>query len=464
MMSEKAESFEFTVPVIIIGAGGCGLTAALAVKERGVDLLVIERDSSPSGSTAMSTGLIPAAGTSEQSEKGIEDNPQIFARDILEKTNGKTDSAIVKSLAKNSSETIRWLKDEHNIPLELVDGFLYPGHSRQRMYGTPNRSGAELMGALLGATAKLGIDILTNACVSKLYKNNKNKITGIGMTRPDGKLEKIGCQALILACSGFAGNAQMVADYIPEIAGATFYGHGGNKGDAIRWGRDMGAKTADMASYQGHGGLATNYGIPILWPIIMQGGFQVNLKGLRFSDETQGYSEQAAKVNAEPKQAAWMIFDQKIHNYMMAFDDYKDAFSAGAILKAHTIEAVAKMAKLPPMAFTGTLKQISEHAEGKEPDPFGRKFNPRDLLTPSYYFVKVTGALFHTQGGLVVDEKARVMGKGDTPLPNLFAGGGAARGISGPGCSGYMAGNGLLTATTYGRLAGEAAATLILQN
>jgi fumarate reductase flavoprotein subunit len=70
----------------------------------------------------------------------------------------------------------------------------------------------------------------------------------------------------------------------------------------------------------------------------------------------------------------------------------------------------------------------------------------------------VTGALFHTQGGLAVDAAGRVLRDDGRALPNLFAGGGAARGVSGPSCWGYIAGNGLLTATTFGRLAGAAAA------
>lgn len=456
--------FDFSIPVIIIGAGGCGLTAALAVKERGVELLVIERDSTPLGSTAMSTGLIPAAGTPEQDAQGIEDSAEIFTRDILKKTKGETDEASAHALAENSAETIRWMRDDHQVPLELVDGFLYPGHSVRRMYGTPSRSGSELMGALLRATAELEIDILTDACVSELYVDDINKITGVGMTRPDGTLEKIGCEALILACSGFAGNEAMVADYIPEISGATFHGHGGNKGDAIVWGRDLGAKIADMAAYQGHGGLASGYGVPILWPIIMQGGFQVNLQGMRFSDETQGYSEQAAKVNAEQGGVAWMVFDQHIHRYMMDFEDYKDAYSAGAVHQADTLEAMAEKSKLPLEALTDTLSQINQSAQSEKADPFGRIFPPQALLMAPYFFVKVTGALFHTQGGLVVDEKARVMSNADQALPNLFAGGGAARGISGSGSCGYMAGNGLLTATTYGRLAGETAAALVQKN
>ena len=108
-----------------------------------------------------------------------------------------------------------------------------------------------------------------------------------------------------------------------------------------------------------------------------------------------------------------------------------------------------------------TMREVEEMVDGKKQDNFGRDFTGKPKLSPPYYTVKVTGALFHTQGGLVVDETARVLDKQGNKLPNLFAGGGSARGISGPADWGYMAGNGLLTATTFGRLAGAAATKLI---
>ena len=142
-------------PVIIIGGGGAGLCAALAVRDNDTEVLVIERDGTPMGSTAMSTGLIPAAGTAEQIAAGIEDSPERFTNDILSKTKGRTDADIALRLARESADTVAWMRDTHAVPLSLVDGFLYPGHTAKRMYGTPNRSGTELMGALLPVNDKM---------------------------------------------------------------------------------------------------------------------------------------------------------------------------------------------------------------------------------------------------------------------------------------------------------------------
>lgn len=455
-------TFEMAFPVLVIGGGGTGLCAALAAADAGAQVLVLERDKSLLGSTAMSTGLIPASGTPEQAAAGIEDSPETFAADILRKTKGKTDPAMAIAVARESVATIAWMRDDHGVPLQLIDGFLYPGHSAMRMYGTPKRTGGELMAALESAAEAADIPILPEALAECLFADPDGTVRGVRVRRPDGSHDDIGCGALVLACSGFGGAADMVARLIPEMGGATYHGHPGNRGDAIRWGEGLGAALADMAAYQGHGGLAVGHGIPILWPLIMNGGFQVNLLGERFSNEASGYSEQAARINAQPEKIAWSIFDQQRHDMMLAFEDYQDALRAGAIVSAASLEELAERTRLPLTALEATLEQVGACVAGEATDAFGRSFGGHPPLAAPFYAAKVTGALFHTQGGLVIDEQARVLRQDGSPLPNLFAGGGAARGISGDGADGYMAGNGLLTATTLGRLAGAAAARLVL--
>jgi fumarate reductase flavoprotein subunit len=145
---------------------------------------------------------------------------------------------------------------------------------------------------------------------------------------------------------------------------------------------------------------------------------------------------------------------------MLGFDDYRDALSAGAVIEAPTIAALAVATGLDPAALAATLADVEAMTRGEMPCPFGRDFTGKPVLAPPYRAARVTGALFHTQGGLVVDTDARVLRADGSALPNLFAGGGAARGVSGRGASGYIAGNGLLTATGLGRLAGLAAAGL----
>ncbi len=449
-----------SVDVLVIGGGGCGLTAALSAHEHNAEVLVLERDSSALGTTSMSTGLLPGAGSRFQKEKGIEDSPEIFTTDILHKTKDQTDHAMALHMAEQSAPTVEWLVDHCAVPLSLVDSFDYPGHSRRRMHGSPNRTGSELMGALHDAMARNGLDVVLDAPVTDLFADESGRVHGVRITRPDGTVEDLGCNALILACCGFGGNREMLQEYIPEIVEAEFFGHPGNKGDAIRWGRALGAAVGDIHAYQGHGGLAYGQGVPILWAHIMEGGFQVNAEGKRFSNEAKGYSEQAVEIVAQPDHFAWSIYDERCHEIMKEFDDYHDALKADCIRKAETAEELLTITKLPE-ALLQTLDDVAAKTRGEQDDSFGRDFTGHPVLEPPYYAVKVSPALFHTQGGLIVDDNGQVKKEDGSLLPNLYAGGGAARGISGPSCWGYLAGNGLITATALGRLSGRAAAHAI---
>ena len=458
---ESTRAFEFSYPVVIVGGGACGLCAAIAASDNGKEVLLLEQDDRLLGTTGMSTGLIPAAGTPEQASAGIEDSADVFSADIQNKAQNNADQDLVYHLAQESAETVAWLRDTHGVPLTLLDGFTYPGHSAKRMYGTPGRSGAELMVALESAAIKNSVDILTSATVEDLFVDAQHKVLGVRTVRPDGETEEIGCDALILACCGFAGNSEMIDQYIPEMSNATFHGHPGNKGHAIKWGESMGAELADMGAYQGHGGLASGHGIPILWPLIMEGGFQVNKEGRRFSDESKGYSEQAVNVISQTNGVAWSMFDQRLYAMMMQFEDFRGAVEAGAISKAESVEDLADLNKLPREALLETFADVQACVHSEKEDEFGRVFNGKPALKAPYYSAKVTGALFHTQGGLAVNVEARVLkASSGQPFPNLFAGGGAARGISGNNAAGYIAGNGLLTATSLGKIAGRCAANM----
>lgn len=448
------------IPVIVVGGGGTGLCAALAVRDAGVDVLVVERDKQPLGTTAMSTGLIPAAGSAFQEDAGIEDSPELFARDIIAKTGGQVDRELVEMLAAQSACTVDWLVEAHKIALSLVDGFTYPGHSVRRMHGMPNRSGSELMGALAEACENAGVDIFTESTVNRLFVNSADRIIAVGASRPGGEEDVIGCGALILACCGFAGNESMVAELIPELEHATFHGHPGNKGHAIAWGRDLDAAMADLQSYQGHAGLAAGYGIPILWPLIAEGGIQVNRAGERFANEASGYSEQAVEVLRQEGHVAWSVYDEMRHKIMLQFDDYQQAMAAGCLITAESLAELAEKTGIDGAGLEASIAETHRLIDSEERDSFGRSFAGKARLAAPFYAVRVTGALFHTQGGLEVDQHARVLRADRSPFPNLYAGGGAARGISGPGADGYLAGNGLLTATTLGRIAGDHAANV----
>jgi fumarate reductase flavoprotein subunit len=458
VVTAGAEGPGTKVPLLIIGAGAAGLCAALSAKEAGVEVVVVEREATPSGSTALSAGLIPAAGTRFQRAKNIHDSAKSLAADITHKANGEVDPAVVEAIAGESALLIEWLADRHDFPFDVIDNFNYPGHSSLRMHGLPSRTGRELIDRLRTAAELNDIVILSRSVAERLLADAEGGVTGVEIARPDGAREWIGCDALILACSGFGGNPDLVRRHIPEMASAIYFGHPGNRGHAVVWGSELGAELAHLGAYQGHGSVATPHNILISWAVVMQGGIQVNREGRRFSDETHGYSEQAAEVLKQPGAVAWDVFDSRIAAVARQFEDFQQADRAGAVLTAGTVEQLAEAMHIPVAAFVADWKEVEALKLGGRQDRYGRKFLADQLCRPPYHAVKVTGALFHTQGGVAVDPTGRVKCKNGTGFPNLFAAGGAAAGVSGSTAAGYLSGNGLLTATVLGRLAGVAAA------
>jgi fumarate reductase flavoprotein subunit len=455
-----APEFGAHVPVLIIGGGACGLTAALTLKDAGVECVVLERDAVPQGSTALSSGFIPACGTRWQRDIGVADTVDMLTADIEHKNHNGSRPEIVRAVAAISGPALEWLSDSHGIPFQVLEGFLYPGHGVPRMHAVPEKTGAGLIGRLTNAAERAGVDVITEAPVSGLYADEANRILGVRITRADGSEEYIGCDALILACNGYGGNAAMVKQYIPEIAQAEYAGHTGNQGDAVLWGQQLGAAIADMGAYQGHGSWATPHGQLVTWALMVEGGVQVNAEGRRFWNEHEGYSEASQHVIAQPGRFAWNIYDQRLHNLGMTFPDYQELCKAGAIREAYSMGALAGQLQIPAGPLEETLYNVAAMQAGELRDPFGRDFTGKPALAAPYYAVKVTGALFHTQGGLEIDVHARVLDAARQPLPNLYAGGGAARGLSGGHVWGYLSGNGLLSAVTQGRIAGLHAAAM----
>jgi fumarate reductase flavoprotein subunit len=443
------------VPVLIVGAGACGLTAAISLRERGIDCVLLERDALPQGSTALSSGFIPAAGTRLQQSLGISDSRETFAQDVQAKAHGDAAPHLVEAYTRAVAQAIDALEQRHSIVFEVLDGFLYPGHRARRMHAVPEHTGAALMASLERAASAAGADILTDALVRVLYVDADDHVLGVACTRPDGRMETLACDVLLLACNGYGGNPAMVRDLLPEMGEAIFAGHVGNDGSAIEWGRQIGARLADLGGYQGHGSWVVPQGALMSWAVMMQGGVQINIQGRRFHDETLGYSEAAVHVLAQPGGVAFNVFDAPLLALARTFPDYLDAEKAGALRTADSLEELAQLIGCEPAVLRETLAAVGpQHADG-----FGRRFQ-RALQAP-YHAVRVTGALFHTQGGLDIDASCRVLHADGSPFANLLAAGGAARGVSGNAVWGYLSGNGLLSAVGGGWVAAATAADLL---
>lgn len=445
--------FDAHVPVVIIGGGACGLTTALRLHTLGVPCVVLERDAFSSGSTALSSGFIPAPGTRVQRAHAIADSPELFMQDIQRKAHGSAAPDLVAAYAHAIGPAMDALAQDHGLEWLLLDQFLYPGHSVHRMHAVPEKTGAGLMNRLQRACDLAGIPVLTQAWATDLWAH-EGRVQGVGYRRPQGPMERLGCTVAVLACNGYGGNPDLVSQYLPEMKQALFAGHVGNDGTALMWGQALGAQLADLGGYQGHGSWAIPQGALISWALMMEGGIQINALGRRFHDETQGYSEAAVHVLAQPGGVAWNVLDERLLAFAQDFPDFCAAQSAGAVQRFETVAAMADALSCPQAELQQTLASVRP---GRDPLT-GRDFQ-RALSAP-YFAIKVTGALFHTQGGLAIDARTHVMSSRGHAFPNLLAAGGAARGVSGNAVWGYLSGNGLLSAVAGGHLAAQRASAL----
>ena len=428
------------VPIAVVGAGACGLTAALMLRDAGVECVLLERDASPQGSTALSSGFIPAAGTAVQRAAGVHDDSAArFAADIQAKAHDRAAPHLVAAYTEAIAPALDALQQRHGIAFELLDGFLYPGHSVRRMHTLPQRTGAALMAALQAAVERAGATLLVHARAIELWCDANDRVLGVTVQRPDGREEHLACDTLLLACNGFGGNPAMVREHLPSMEHAVFAGHTGNDGSAVAWGRALNARLADLSGCQGHGSWAVPHGVLITWALMTEGGIQVNANGRCFHDETRGYSEAAVDVLAQPGGVAWNVFDTRLLELAHGFPDFVAAQVAGALRAAVDANALAALIGCDAATLTDTLATTR--------------------LRAPYHAIRVTGALFHTQGGLDIDAQTRVLHADGTPFPNLLAGGGAARGVSGDSVSGYLSGNGLLSAIAGGFIAARTATT-----
>ncbi len=445
-------SADFETDLLVIGAGGCGLAAAIAAHDAGLSVAIVEKRDRPGGNSALSTGSIPGAGSKYQDAAGIEDSPEQLIADLQSVAGLHDADALTRLMAEQSAPLVEWLIDDLGARMELVTAYKHVGHSVPRLHAPRSRRGQDLVDDLLRFVSDRGIPIAVGQGVERLIVDD-GAVTGAVIGG-----DHIRAAKTLLATNGFAGNREMVARWCPEIAEAEYFGALGSTGEAIAWGEALGAGLGNMAAYQGYAAVAYPQGSLLSWTTIEKGGVLVGQDGRRFGNEDAGYSGYAPEVMRQGP-FAYAIYDTRIHEIAAQEEEYAEMAEMGAVRWSDDPHSLGEPFSIPGDALAETLDAYNTAAGGAGSDPFGRRKFELAPLRPPYAIVRVKPGLFHTQGGLAVDTHARVITPAGSPIPNLFAGGGAAAGISGrAGAGGYASGNGLLTALGLGRIAGLRAA------
>lgn len=440
--------------IIIAGAGAAGMIGALAAAHAGATVLLLERDAGAPSDISTSHGLFSAAGTPQQRAAGIVDSPALWQSDIRAKVGDQVDNAILETVTRRAADVVAFLADRVGFPIH-VNRAAWPGHSANRLHGTPGESGREL-------TRMLREKVMGHPAITWQDGAEATALIADGGTvrgveyRARGKANSATGRAVLLATGGFAANPAMLRQFCPEAAEATAVGGVHADGRGIGWGTALGAQTLFMAAYQGHPHVHLEKGTRLSSALPGMGSIQVDRGGRRFVDESMGPSELTAHVLAHP--GAVEIWGAGAHAAAANMGPYRDSLDNGAIQRFDDLAGLAGAFALPLQALSEEIAAFNAAAASGGPDRFGRKRFGAAIAAPFYGF-KVTGGLAHTQGGLRVDRSARVLRADGSVIPGLYAAGGTAASVSGNDASGYVPGNGLAQAFSLGLAAGEAMAT-----
>ena len=440
---------DLTTDIVIIGAGGAGMTAAINATQAGKDVILVEMMPYAGGNTTKATGGMNAAETHYQKEQGIEDSVEQFVEDTMKGGHDINDRDLVTIMAENSAAGIDWL-DSIGAPLPKIS--FSGGATNQRIHAPEDGSGvgAYLVTALLKKMDELGIKVMYNTKATDLL-SLEGTVNGV-MAESDDAYYTIHSKAVILATGGFGNNQEMIVRYRDDLEGTVTTGAPGIMGDGIVMAQAVGADLVDIDQIQLHPTVEQKTSMLITESVRGDGAILVNQDGKRFTDELLTRDKVSAAELAQPGSYAYIIFDQKLREGLKATEKY---ISTGITVQGDTIEDLAAQIDVDPATLAETLANWNKCVADKNDAEFGRTTGmDNDLSTPPYYAIKIAPGIHHTMGGVHIDTGAHVIDLNGKVIPGLFAAGEVVGGVHG---GNRLGGNAVADIVVFGRISSASA-------
>ena len=493
-----AEDSTVDADVVVVGAGGAGMTAAITAAAEGKSVVILESQSMVGGNSVRATGGMNAGKTVYQDENefgesaGVEktlktaaekyadnetitalaktvseqwaayqanptgyfDSVELMELDTMIGGKGINDPELVETLCANSADAIDWL-DEHGITLHNVSSF--GGASVKRIHRPVNAEGktvsvgSYMIPLLQENCEKAGVKMMLDTTATEILTDANGAAVGVKATGASGETVTVNAKAVVLATGGFGANLDMVVKYKPELKGFMTTNAPGIQGQGIEMAEAIGAATVDMDQIQIHPTVEANTAALITEGLRGDGAILINEEGQRFIDEVGTRDVVSAAEIAQTGSYSWLVVDQAMADASSVIQGY---IKKGYTVTGATYEELGKAMGVDAAAFAETMEKWNGYVEAKNDPDFGRTSFANPLNTAPYYAVKVTAGVHHTMGGLKINANTEVLNEKGEVIPGLFAAGEVTGGVHG---ANRLGGNAVADFTVFGRIAGAAA-------
>ena len=494
----SAEDSTVDADVVVVGAGGAGMTAAITAAAEGKSVVILESQSMVGGNSVRATGGMNAGKTVYQDENefgesaGVEktlktaaekyadnetitalaktvseqwaayqanptgyfDSVELMELDTMIGGKGINDPELVETLCANSADAIDWL-DEHGITLHNVSSF--GGASVKRIHRPVNAEGktvsvgSYMIPLLQENCEKAGVKMMLDTTATEILTDANGAAVGVKATGASGETVTVNAKAVVLATGGFGANLDMVVKYKPELKGFMTTNAPGIQGQGIEMAQAIGAATVDMDQIQIHPTVEANTAALITEGLRGDGAILINEEGKRFIDEVGTRDVVSAAEIAQTGSYSWLVVDQAMADASSVIQGY---IKKGYTVTGSTYEELGKAMGVDAAAFAETMEKWNGCVEAKNDPDFGRTSFANPLNTAPYYAVKVTAGVHHTMGGLKINANTEVLNEKGEVIPGLFAAGEVTGGVHG---ANRLGGNAVADFTVFGRIAGAAA-------
>lgn len=438
-----------TTDVVVVGGGGAGLSAAIAAKEKGANVVLVEKMLMLGGNTNYATAGINAANTKLQKKLGIEDNAELFYNDTMKGGKNVNNPELVKKLTTDSANIIDWLTERG---ADLSEVVFTGGQSAKRTHRPAGGQavGPVIVDALAETAEKDGIDVKTESEVTKLIKTG-DKVTGVEV-KHKGETYNITAKAVVMATGGFGANAKMVAEYKPSLEGFGSTNSPAITGEGIKMVKAVGGDLVDMTEIQTHPTVVHKKTAMITEAVRGEGAILVNREGKRFVSELETRDVVSKAELEQTGKSAFLVFDQEVREKLGAINGY---VRKGFTVEGATVEELAKKIGVDAKGLVDTMAKYNGYVKAGEDKDFGKTALPRELVKAPFYAIEVSPAVHHTMGGVRINTNAEVLTADGKVIPGLFAAGEITGGVHG---ANRIGGNAVTDITVYGKTAGENAA------